>query len=112
MAIEDQVAESFETLKSLRAVSRATGISMQTVKRMLITRGIYPSEMTKKVARLRLSGCSDEEIMQILGISAKALLNNSPYTKGTYKGSNKSINAVRIAKCRARKKQEDENLAE
>lgn len=111
MAIEDRILELYKTHKNIRAVSKESGLCEQTVRRMLISRGVYPSEASKKIARLRLSECSDEEIMRIMGISRKVLQSHSPYTKGTYKGSNKSANACYIAKCRARRKKEESTCA-
>lgn len=108
MAIGDRILELYNTHKSIKAVARESGLSEQTVRRMLISRGVYPNEISKQIARLRLSDCSDEEIMEIMGISRKVLQSQSPYTRGTYKGSNKSANACYIAKFRARKKKEAE----
>lgn len=105
MAIEDRIIEQYNIHKSIKAVARESGLSEQTVRRMLISRGVYPTETSKQIARLRLSNCSDEEIMEIMGISRQVLQSHSPYTKGTYKGSNKSANACNIAKCRAKKKE-------
>ena len=101
---QKEVLEMYEITKSLKASARALKLSEQTIKKILISNGIYPSERSREVTRLRLAGLTIPEIAQYLGISEKAVRMNMPYTKCSYAVGQKSQNAKCIAKCRAAKK--------
>lgn len=100
----ENVKRLYEETKSIKATARKSGYSETTCKKMLITMGIYPSERAKQVTRLLLMGMTMQEMMDYLHCSEAVIYSNLPYTKGTYKTQNKTVNAQRIAKCRKNKK--------
>lgn len=57
----------------------------KTIIKMLVTKGIFSSEKYDKIKYLREKGKSDQQIMEILDISAKDLNTYTPYTRGKYK---------------------------
>lgn len=97
------VLQAYKETKSIEETAVKTGLSTSTVKKALITQGVYPTPNAKQVARLRLMDMSDEEIMDFLHMSPKALFNYTPYSKGSYVIGEKSANALRIAKTRSKK---------
>lgn len=101
---QKDVLATYEVTKSMKETARKLKLSQQTVRRVLISNGIYPSERTREVARLCLMGMTVPEIAEYLGISTKTVQANLPYSKGGYATSQKTINAERIADCRIRKK--------
>ena len=101
---QKEILESYEITKSLKASAKALKISEQTIKRILISNGVYPTERAREVTRLRLAGLTVPEIARYLGISEKAVQLNMPYAKCSYAAGPKSQNAKNIAKCRAAKK--------
>jgi DNA-binding CsgD family transcriptional regulator len=103
MDIAKRAAEIYAEYKSIKQAAKILNVSEQTVKRLLISQGLFESELTLRISRLRGEGKTDEQIASSLGIGVNAVLANSPYTKWTYKGEEKSINAQRIAECRKRK---------
>lgn len=98
------ILDKYAATKSMNETARKLKLSKQTVRRVLISNGIYPSERTKEVARLCLMGMTAKEIAEYLGISAKTVQANLPYSKGSYVTGAKSKNAERILKWRTRKK--------
>lgn len=97
------VLQAYKETKSIDETAFKTGLSTYTVTKALITQGVYPTPNAKQVARLRLMDMSDEEIMDFLHMSPKALFKYTPYSKGSYAIGEKSANALRIAKTRSKK---------
>lgn len=101
---QKEVLDTYNVTKSMNETARKLKLSHQTVRRVLISNGIYPSERTREVTRLCLMGMTVQEIAEYLGISAKTVQANMPYSRGSYVTGPKSKNAERILEFRARKK--------
>lgn len=101
---QKEILEMYEITNSVKASAKALKLSHQTIKKILISNGVYPTERAREVTRLRLMGLTVPEIAQYLGISEKAVRMNMPYSKCSYAVGPKSQNAKNIAKCRAAKK--------
>ena len=102
---QKEILESYEITKSVKASAKALKLSHQTIKRILISNGIYPTERAREVTRLRLAGLTVPEIAQYLGISEKAVRLNKPYINCSYAVGPKSPKAKIVARCRAAKNQ-------
>lgn len=102
--LQKDIFNYYEQTKNANKTARHFGISPQTVRRALITNGLYLSERSKEVARLRLMGFTIEEIAEYLHISENAVQTHLPYTKGSYITKEKTENAIKIAASRAKKK--------
>lgn len=102
---QKEILEMYELTNSVKASAKALNLSHHTIKRVLISNGIYPTERAREVTRLRLTGLTVPEIAQYLGTSEKAVRLYTPYTKCSYAVGPKSQNAKSIAKCRAAKKE-------
>lgn len=81
---QKDILDKYEATKSMKETARKLKLSQQTVRRVLISNGIYPSERTREVARLCLMGMTVPEIAEYLGISPKTVQTNLPYSKGGY----------------------------
>ena len=101
---QKEILEMYEITNSVKASAKALKLSQHTIKRVLISNGIYPTERAREVTRLRLAGLTMPEIAQYLGTSERAVRLYMPYTKCSYAVGQKSQNAKCIAKCRAAKK--------
>lgn len=88
---------------NIKKTAKAVGLSHQTVRRILITHGIFVSDRTQTIHRMLFSGYTKEEICKTLNISKKALQAHMAYTKGSYAVGSKSRTAERIAQWRAKK---------
>ena len=101
---QQQVLESYEITKNISETARNLNLSKQTVKRVLITNGIYPSKRAQQISNLNGLGMTVSDIAEFLKISEDTVRSNLPYTKGGYVTGPKSENAKKIAQCRANKK--------
>ena len=101
---QGKVLESYEITKNISETARNLNLSKQTVKRVLITNGIYPSKRAQQIANLNDLGLNVSDIAEFLKISEDTVRSNLPYTKGEYATGQKSKNAVRVARCRTNKK--------
>lgn len=98
---QQQILESYEITKNMSETVCILDVSPKTVKRILISNGIYPSKRAQQIANLNDLGLNVSDIAEFLKISEDTVRSNLPYTKGGYATSQKSKNAVRVARCRA-----------
>lgn len=61
---QKDILDKYEATKSMKETARKLKLSQQTVRRVLISNGIYPSERTREVARLCLMGMTVPEIAE------------------------------------------------
>lgn len=101
--IAEEILSVYEQTKSIRATAQKADCSPQSVRRVLITNGIYPTEKSREIVRLLTLDYSIEDIARVLEITPKTVRNYLPHTKGSYAIGTKSENAKRIAKYRERK---------
>ena len=101
---QQQILESYEITKNMSETARILDVSTQTVKRVLISNGIYPSKRAHQIANLNDLGLNVSDIAEFLKISEDTVRSNLSYAKGGYATGQKSKNAVRIAKCRNNKR--------
>ena len=99
-----QILESYEVTKNMSETAHILDVSPQTVKRVLISNGIFPSKRAQQIANLNDLGMNVSDIAEFLKISKDTIRSNLPYTKGGYATGPKSENAKKIAQCRANKK--------
>ncbi|PST29771.1 hypothetical protein [Enterocloster lavalensis] len=101
----DEIIKCYNSGMSLTEISKYNDISLQKVRKILITAGVYSSETYDRIKELRADGKSDWEIMDRVDISKKALSSYTPYKKGLYNLSEESatINAMAIRRLRERK---------
>ena len=109
---QQQILESYEITKNISETARILDVSPQTVKRVLISNGIYPSKRAHQIANLNDLGLSVSDIAEFLKISEDTVRSNLPYTKGGYATGPKSENAKKIAQCRANKKAKSQKSEE
>ena len=101
---QQQNLESYEITKNMSDTARILDVSPQTVKRVLISNGIFPSKRARQIANLNHLGMNVSDIAEFLKISKDTVRSNLPYTKGGSATGQKSKNCVRIARCRTNKK--------
>ena len=101
---QQQVLESYEITKNMSETARILDVFLQTVKRVLISNGIFPSKRAQQIANLNDLGLNVSDIAEFLKISEDTVRSHLPYTKGGYATGQKSKNAVRVARCRTNKK--------
>jgi len=100
----EAVVESYEQAGELNLTAQEFGISALKIRKLLITAGVYHSEVSDKVNILYASGKSLEEIRRITGLGRSSVNGYLPYTKVVYNSKEASLNAERIKLYRRRRK--------
>lgn len=93
---------------SLKSIARSVGISEQKVRKILVTLCGYDSERFQQISKLYKDGKTQDEICDLLKLSKSAVNSYIPYTSGMRNAEHPTINALRIRKCRAKKKEKNE----
>lgn len=91
---------------SIRATSASSGIGHLAVRRVLIEAGEFTSPRAEQIMGLYEQGMSPDEICAELSLARSCVFSYLPYTRGTYLFGPRSINALRIEKCRRKKREE------
>ncbi len=102
--LEETVLEYYEKGGSVKYAARMSGISEYKAQQILSNYGVVTSETAQTALKLYEEGKSHEEIAKIMGITENGLRRYLPYTRGPKNKDNPTINAVRIRKCREKKK--------
>lgn len=92
-----------ESVNSLRQISEQFGITLMKTRKILITAGVYHTELSDQVISLRKNGKSISEIMQETGLSRSSVHSYLPYTKMIYNADELSLYAERCRLYRIRK---------
>ena len=101
---QQPILESYEITQNMSETARILDVSPQTVKRILISNGIFPSKRAQQIANLNDLGMNVSDIAEFFKISEDTVRSNLPYTKGGYATGQKSKNAVRVTSCRNNKR--------
>lgn len=94
------IINTYKKNKSIKGTSRITGISHQTVRRILMQERLYWNPRLEEITRRFENGETRDEIADALGVSVKTVSAYLPYSRGTYALGEKSDNAKRIASWR------------
>jgi len=104
-ATAQEIIDTYAKTDSLKETARICGVNWQKVRKILITAGKYENDESRTIAELYKSGLAVDEIASRLGLTAKAVNNYLPYTKGEYKSDSPTDNAIAIRKHREKMKQ-------
>ncbi len=79
-----RIIYAYDELGSVKAVAEKCHASEVTVRRVLITEGLWSSRSSREVAALREQGLSVQEISAAMSVSVKAVEAYMPYSRGMY----------------------------
>ena len=88
----------------LNAVAAEFGITALKARKLLITAGVYSTETSRRIAKLRAGGYDLNQIMEETGLGCASVHSYLPYMKIFYKLDELSANADRIRLYRERRK--------
>ncbi len=88
---------------TLRQISDEIELATIKVRKLLITAGVYRSDIADEVNALFRAGVPVKQIQVKMELSAASVNSYLPYTKVVYKAEECSVLADRIRLCRARK---------
>lgn len=89
---------------SLRQVSEEFGITLMKTRKILITAGVYHTEISEQINSMREQGMSIPEIMKATDLSKSSVNSYLPYTKMIYNVEELSLYAERCRMYRKRKR--------
>lgn len=90
------VAESYEENGELKLTAEEFSMSALKVRKLLITAGVYSSEISDEINMLYSQGKTVEQLQRITGLKKSSINGYLPYTKMVYKPEELSLNAERI----------------
>lgn len=93
-----ELREVYEESDFLRMLAAEMNITLLKLRKLLITAGIFTSDICTEVNELYQAGKKIPEIMELTGLSRASVHSYLPYTKGIYNAEEISLNAER---CRA-----------
>lgn len=105
--VEDVVA-TYCVTGSINETARITHLSAHTVRYLLITAGIHKPPRVNQIWELAAHGYSYEDIAKTLGLSRATVLGYLPYAHGPTSCGERSENALRIERCRRKKREQQE----
>lgn len=88
-----------------RTIAKRAGISLQKVRKILITAGAWSDETSEKIWKLRANGMSVPEIAEELGVKTNTVWRYLPYSKGMYNQEYPTINAIRVRNSKRKAKE-------
>lgn len=88
---------------SLRKISEQFGITLMKTRKILITAGVYHTEISDQINSLREGNWSISDIMKETGLSRSSVHSYLPYTKVIYNAEELSLYAWRCRTYRKRK---------
>lgn len=101
---KEQIIAAYKQCHSIKQTARDLQISHNLARRVLIEAGLYTNARAQQIYELYDAGLSPQEIEKRLSLSHSTVIEYLPYTKGYSKTVCKTLNARRIAACRAKKK--------
>lgn len=95
-----QVVSLYEKTKSIKETARHTHIAESTVKKILISEGVYETARSREIAELYNAGKNVHEIAKELNLTETCISSYLPYTRGSYLTPSETVNAKKIRKFR------------
>ncbi|WNX85810.1 helix-turn-helix domain-containing protein [Agathobaculum sp. NTUH-O15-33] len=89
---------------AMKKISRRVGISEQKVRKILITLGQYSTSQSSNIQDMYARGMSIKEIASALNMAENTILSYLPYQKGAYNAEYPTKNALKIRRCREKKR--------
>lgn len=91
----DELCMAYRDTGSLRMLADELEITLLKLRKLLITAGVFSSEVCEAVNELYKEEKTISEIMKITGLSRASVHSYLPYTKGIYNAEELSVNARR-----------------
>ena len=100
---EKIIMHNFVNGCSVTAINNQTGISFHRIRKILTANGIVINAVHKTILELHQDGMPSKDIALIVGLSESVVQSYLPPLKPLY-GINPSYNAIKIKRCRTKKK--------
>lgn len=87
----------------VKEIAHWNNITVDKTIKILVTEGVYTSDVYDKIKYYREIGKNEKEISDLMDLGKSAMSRYTPYKKGVYNSSSPSLNAIRIRKSREKK---------
>lgn len=81
MSRYDTILHVYSATQSISKTAEIMGVNEQVVRRCIITAGIYSTDRTDEIARMKTDGMSVSDIMRRTGLCQSAVVANMPYQR-------------------------------
>lgn len=98
----DEIIKRYRQGTAIKEIADTGNTSVSKIIKILVTEGVYSSDIYDTIKELRMDGVSEAEIAKICGLGKSAMDMYTPYRKGVYNSDNPTENALRIRKSRDR----------
>lgn len=98
----EDVKDAYENADSLRSLASELNMTLLKLRKLLITAGIFTSDICMEVNQLHEQGKTIPEIMKITGLSRASVHSYLPYVRGIYNTEELSLDAKRCRMYRER----------
>lgn len=102
-SLYDQIIDEYLQTHSVKKTAKYLGTTPITVRRVLITEGLWHSRTSDAIGELFAAGVPTEQIAMQLSMSLKNVQAYIPYTRGSYRNSEKSFHSRQSKQYRERK---------
>lgn len=102
----DRILSVYADRKSIKGVKKIVGVSDHRIRKVLTANGIIINVTHKKILEMHSKGIPIADIANTLRISESVVQSYLPPVRPIYK-INPSVNALRIKKCREKKKNKE-----
>ena len=103
----EDVVDVYLSCGSMKQVAKEFNISLNKVRKILVTMNAFESEKGDWIKSLYDNGTSIKTIMKETGLSRSAVDTYLPYERGPNNSNNPTKNALAIRACRERKRKCD-----
>jgi len=100
---QSYIIREYKNGRTIKEIANYLSINDHKVVKILVTAGIYTSDMYTTICNLRNQGYSDLDICDKLKISKSTINDYTPYKKGIYNADNPTDNALKIRQSRNKK---------
>lgn len=102
--LEKNVIETWKRTGMISKAAFENGISLDIARKILVTNGIFPDELSREIVQMRFEGATKNLIKMRLNISDRVYNSHIGYEKGRYRSENPTLNAKKIRKWRKTQK--------
>lgn len=104
MSLSNDIIAAYRDHPTIYTAAKKCNCTRDVARRVLLAAGLISSPRADEVRTLRAAGLSTSEIAARLGCCEATVHTYSPYQRGIHADYTPTPNALRIRKCRARKR--------
>lgn len=104
MSLSNDIIAAYREHPTIYTVAKKCNCSRDVARRVLLSAGLISSKRAEEVHTLLSAGLSIGQIAERLDCTVETVYHHIPYRRGVHADYTPTPNALRIQKCRARKR--------